>query len=346
VVGIDVGGSGARLVAAVDDVSSPSGGLTGGLTVRTPVVTARPPAADGGDRLDVVIELARRFRRAHPGVDVVAAAVGVAGLVSLVTDPGALHQVLRAELVAERTAVAADALTAHLGALGGRPGAVVAAGTGAIALGTDLDRRWHRVDGWGHLVGDLGSGAWIGAAGLRAALAAHDGRPTGASPTLLATAVEALGPVRGWPAALHPRPDRAGVLASFTPAVVDAARADDPVAVRILAEAGAHLGETLAAALVPGVPPLAAATGGVLGAGDALTGALSARLRELRPDAEIVPAAGSPLDGALILARSLVTTPVVAPHAPWLTVRPSTAEDRSPAGRALPPSDLEAHHGR
>jgi N-acetylglucosamine kinase-like BadF-type ATPase len=51
----------------------------------------------------------------------------------------------------------------------------VAAGTGAVAFalgatGTAL------VDGWGNLLGDAGSGYWIGRAGLDAALRAHDGR--------------------------------------------------------------------------------------------------------------------------------------------------------------------------
>ncbi|KOG91913.1 ATPase, partial [Streptomyces varsoviensis] len=67
---------------------------------------------------------------------------------------------------------------AYAGALGQRPGAVVAGGTGMIAIGSDLSREggWRRADGWGHLLGDLGGGAWIGQAGLTAALRAHDGR--------------------------------------------------------------------------------------------------------------------------------------------------------------------------
>ncbi len=39
-----------------------------------------------------------------------------------------------------------------------------------VALGTDL-ARWRRVDGWGHLLGDCGSGAWIGRAGPEAGCA-------------------------------------------------------------------------------------------------------------------------------------------------------------------------------
>lgn len=38
----------------------------------------------------------------------------------------------------------------------------------------DLTRS-RRADGWGHLLGDCGSGAWIGRAGLEAAPRAYDG---------------------------------------------------------------------------------------------------------------------------------------------------------------------------
>ncbi|MYS50866.1 ATPase, partial [Streptomyces sp. SID6013] len=69
-----------------------------------------------------------------------------------------------------------DAVTAHAGALGGRAGVVLAIGTGSVAVGIGADGTYARVDGWGPLLGDDGSGARIGTAGLRAALRAHDGR--------------------------------------------------------------------------------------------------------------------------------------------------------------------------
>jgi len=71
--------------------------------------------------------------------------------------PGALAR----EFGVRTVALVADAVTAYAGALRARPGAVVAAGTGLIAIGTDLTG-WRRADGWGHLLGDCGGGAWIG----------------------------------------------------------------------------------------------------------------------------------------------------------------------------------------
>ena len=54
-------------------------------------------------------------------------------------------------------------------------GAVVASGTGVVTLAvgrTELAR----VDGWGYLLGDAGSGYWLGRAALDAVMRAHDGR--------------------------------------------------------------------------------------------------------------------------------------------------------------------------
>ena len=60
-----------------------------------------------------------------------------------------VHSVVRGR----RTVVASDAVTNLVGAVGGlRQGAVVAAGTGAVAFGSDFGEHWNRVDGWGHVL--------------------------------------------------------------------------------------------------------------------------------------------------------------------------------------------------
>ncbi len=75
-------------------------------------------------------------------------------------------------------AVVSDAVASLVGALGGlRPGAVVAAGTGAVAFGSDFADTWTKVDGWGHVLGDRGSAAWVGLEGLRAALRSATASP-------------------------------------------------------------------------------------------------------------------------------------------------------------------------
>ncbi|MEV5705550.1 BadF/BadG/BcrA/BcrD ATPase family protein [Actinoallomurus sp. NPDC052274] len=77
-------------------------------------------------------------------------------------------------------------------------GLVVFAGTGAGAAVVDDGEVVRRADGYGWLVGDEGSGVWIGAEAVRAALRAYDGR---GAPTTLAESVprlllgEAAGPL-------------------------------------------------------------------------------------------------------------------------------------------------------
>ena len=108
-------------------------------------------------------------RAAWPDAAVAGVGIGATGLASLVAAPDAALRRLADAAGGAPVALAIDAVTAHLGALAGRGGAVVAVGTGAIAIGTDLGERWKRVGGWGHLWDDRGSGAWIGIEALKAA---------------------------------------------------------------------------------------------------------------------------------------------------------------------------------
>ncbi|MFH0517596.1 N-acetylglucosamine kinase [Streptomyces sp. M41] len=302
---VDSGGSGLRVV-----VGSVGRGATARRESREPVRTGER-GIDAGHLMEQLVPLVRASM-AEAGVDRLgAAAVGAAGLASLgdalrAELPGALER----EFGIGRLVLAADAVTAYVGALGSRPGAVLAAGTGLIALGTDLTR-WRRADGWGHLLGDCGSGAWIGRAGLEAALRAYDGRP-GGSAGLLTCAEELFGPMRGLPGKLYPRPDRPAVLASFAPQV--AARADsDPVAADILRTAARHMAET-AATVCPAVgEPRVALTGGLFKMGDALLAPLEEELSKRLPRALRVAPDGDPLLGSVRMATDLATGSLTLP---------------------------------
>ncbi|EFE72704.1 conserved hypothetical protein, partial [Streptomyces filamentosus NRRL 15998] len=242
VLGVDSGGSGLRV--ALGRVGEPGPLAT---TVCAAPVRTGPGGIDADHLLDQLLPAARGLldrasaaastearsedARAHgapaDGASagaVAAAAIGAAGMATLgdrlrAELPGALADALGVR----RVALAADAVTAYAGAVGQRPGAVVAGGTGMIALGTDL-KEWHRADGWGHLLGDSGGGAWIGRAGLDAAMRAHDGR-RGGSAALLDRLRAVFGPAEELPGLLYPRSDRPAVLASFAPEVAACAGA-------------------------------------------------------------------------------------------------------------------------
>ncbi|AQS70955.1 N-acetylglucosamine kinase [Streptomyces pactum] len=320
---VDSGGSGLRVVvgAAGDDAGGGSGGL-GRRASREPVRTG----ARGIDPEHLMAQLVPMARAltAETGVagfDTVV--VGAAGLATLgdalrAELPGALAR----ELGARTVALAADAVTAYAGAIGPRAGAVVAAGTGLIATGTDLTR-WRRADGWGHLLGDCGGGAWIGGAGLQAALRAHDGRQ-GGSALLLARAEERFGPVAGLPGQLYPRTDRPAVLASFAPEVA-ACAAGDPVAAEILRAAARHMADSAAAVCPAGGEPRVAVTGGLLKMGDHLVVPLEEELAKRLPHARRTAAEGDPLDGSVRIATALATGSLALPGDEgmlWVTTAP------------------------
>ncbi|MEU6660308.1 BadF/BadG/BcrA/BcrD ATPase family protein [Streptomyces sp. NPDC046821] len=320
VLGVDSGGSGLRVaLAEAGDVALAEDGDEAGDRrdlARPETAVSREPVRtgasgiDAGHLLEQLLPMARELlgRVAGPGADVPAVhavAVGAAGMATLgdalrAELPGALA----AELGVRRLALAADGITAYAGALGQRPGAVVAAGTGMIAVGTALDT-WRRADGWGHLLGDSGGGAWIGRAGLDAAMRAYDGR-RGGSAALLALAEERFGPAAELPSRIYPRTDRPAVLASFAPDVASASLdEDDPVARAILRAAAAHIAEAATAVCPPGTTSEVALTGGLFKMGEPLLAPLRAELAEQLPHATVVPAAGDPLHGALVIAAAL-----------------------------------------
>lgn len=303
VLGVDSGGSGLRVALAVPDGGAPRP-VPAGEPMRS-VEPARtgPRGIDASHFMTQLLPMARALLDRWGGGRITAVAVGAAGMATLGDDlRAALPSALDKALGVRRVALAADAVTAYAGALGERPGAVVAAGTGLIAIGTDLTA-WRRADGWGHLLGDCGGGAWIGRAGLEAAMRAHDGRRGGSRP-LLARAEELFGPAAGLPGRLYPRADRPAVLASFAPEVAGRA-ADDAVAAGILRDAARHIAEA-AAAVRPGSGACEVAlTGGLFKLGEPLLAPLREELAAQLPQARQVQAAGDPLDGALRIAADI-----------------------------------------
>ncbi|MFD4256856.1 N-acetylglucosamine kinase [Streptomyces sp. NPDC058534] len=305
---VDSGGSGLRVVVgtAGDDGRGPLGHRASREPVRTGTRGIEPDHLMA-QLLPMVQALTAETRVDRFGTVV----VGAAGLATLgdalrAELPGALAR----ELGARKVALVADAVTAYVGALGPRAGAVVAAGTGLIATGTDLTG-WRRADGWGHLLGDCGGGAWIGRAGLEAALRAHDGRE-GGSTSLLARAQERFGPATGLPGQLYPRTDRPAVLASFAPDVA-ACAAGDPVAAGILRAAARDMADSAAAVCPRDGEPRLAVTGGLLKLGEPLVVPLEEELVKRLPRARRTAAEGDPLDGSVRIATDLATGSLTLP---------------------------------
>lgn len=184
-------------------------------------------------------------------------------------------------------------------------GLALICGTGAIVYGRSLAGQTARADGWGHLLGDEGSGYAIGLAALRAVMRAYDGRGPA---TALSEAILARWSLATVPE-LVPRVYRelAGKqeIAALFPAV-DAAAAGDPVAQRILADAGHELALATQAVIhrleLPAPVPCALAGGVVVGSQLVRSEFLAAAEKLGLTLAPITPVA-EPALGAIALAR-------------------------------------------
>ncbi|PYR06345.1 MAG: ATPase, partial [Acidobacteria bacterium] len=75
-----------------------------------------------------------------------------------------------------RVLVVNDALIALVAGAQDAPGIVIIAGTGSIVYGRNAAGEAARAGGWGHMIGDEGSGYWIGREALAAVMRAADGR--------------------------------------------------------------------------------------------------------------------------------------------------------------------------
>lgn len=86
-----------------------------------------------------------------------------------------------------RVLVVNDALVALEAGAPRQPGVVIISGTGSISYGRNASGMAARSGGWGYVLGDEGSGYWIGRAALRAVLREADqrGKETALTPLLL-----------------------------------------------------------------------------------------------------------------------------------------------------------------
>lgn len=293
VVGIDGGGSTLRVVVARPDLS-PAGQSSAGAC--NPSAIGRPAAA-------AMLRRGIEEALAEAGVgagDVAAVAAGVAGAAAEHSADW-LRGVLETALPRARVVVSADYEIALVGAHGRRQGILVLAGTGSVAYGVNAAGRSALVDGWGYLLGDEGSGYWLGMEGLRALARAEDGR--GESSDLTVAIAERLGlagsrSLIGWlyhgEGAAPPR------VAALAPLVLEQAERGDGVARGIVARGAEELAlkvEAVARRLDMAEPRVAFA-GGLLAAANPLSEALCRRLGLAQLPLPLHP----PVVGAVLLA--------------------------------------------
>jgi N-acetylglucosamine kinase-like BadF-type ATPase len=180
-VGVDLGGSGTRALV-VDGAGTVLGEGRAGGGNPTSHGTAQAVAALGA-------ALGSALARAD-AAKVESLVLGMAGGGAL-SDPvvAEAYAALLDDLgVTARPALIGDALCAFASATPEPDGTVLLAGTGATAATVRGHAIARVADGWGWLLGDQGSGYWMGRAAVRAVLAelAGIGPPTSLRPAVLA----------------------------------------------------------------------------------------------------------------------------------------------------------------
>ncbi len=268
VIGIDGGGSQVRVAVVAPDLTV-IGSAQGG--------SANPNSA-GRKAAAQAIQSTLRAALADAGLasnDISAVGVGIAGTITL---RDWVAETIAPVLPNPALRIASDFEIALIGAHDERRGVLILAGTGSVAYGINAAGKSAQVGGWGYLLGDEGSGYWIGMKALQAVVRAADGRepPTRLTDALLSELNLA-----------EPRdliqwaytPGRTREIARLAPLVLASAQ-DDPAARRILGESVEEL--ALAARTVTRrlnmVEPLIAFAGGLLSVSNPLSDGLCAAL--------------------------------------------------------------------
>ncbi len=250
--------------------------------------------------LHEVMERALGDRLVRPGV----ICVGFAG-VDRPNDAAVIRRLMRRIGADAKVLIANDALIALVAGIGHRPGVVIIAGTGSIAYGRNSRDEAARAGGWGYVLGDEGSGYWIGRQALRAVVRHADGRgrPTALTPHVLAH----FGVSRAQELvyAIYHRNLRPSAIAAVTRAVQQAADEGDEVALSILAVGARELAGSAASVVrqldLGATPFTFVLAGGTLSL-PRLSAGLKSLLLDLAPQAAIVRLEREPAWGAVTLA--------------------------------------------
>jgi len=319
---IDAGGTSTRCLLA-DDTRVLASASTG--TVKL----MRVSEADATARLRAVLaEVASAA--GVPLSSVTRTCFGLAGSSSASVRNWATQTI--ASAVAGELILCGDEEIALDAAFAGGPGILLIAGTGSNAIGRSLAGALFRAGGWGPVLGDEGSGYWIGLEAIRAALRAQDrawDETSGnaqSAPSILLREIErhwclgslgdlvALANLRA-PSETAAPPD----FASLAPVVARCAEQGDLLAAGILARAGEELAGLVALVYrkMTEAPAAAGATeqsqgteipvaftGSILTHISPVRQAFLAHLATSVPSVRVRDSAADPLDGALWRARN------------------------------------------
>ena len=169
-----------------------------------------------------------------------AVCLGIAG-VDREDEERTVRAIMRRIGYKSRVLVVNDALIALVAGASDNPGIVIIAGTGAIVYGRNAGGEAARAGGWGHMIGDEGSGYWIGREALAAVMRGADGRGPETRLTADILAHFNVDDVSRLPRIVYDRDVPRMSVAALGPIVQRVAGNGDAVAMRILERAADEL---------------------------------------------------------------------------------------------------------
>ena len=230
-IGIDGGGTSLRVVIVDDDLYEIASATGEGVN----------PNTVGLDTAQNRIrQLVRNVLKQGGLHSVDGVAIGIAGA-SNEHSADWLRQTLQPVLPEAAIVPSSDMEIALVGARGRLDGILLLAGTGSVAFGISPDGQQQRIGGWGYLLGDEGSGYWIGMQALQSLTRSFDGLIILSSqlPQVLMTHLDLQRPsdLIRW---LYQKATP-GDVASLAPLVMDLAAQEDKLARDIISKAAEHL---------------------------------------------------------------------------------------------------------
>ncbi len=288
VLGLDIGATGSRAQLCVD------GEIVAESKAASASVVAVGPASAKAALADMLAQLPLDPQQPLDAVCAGSAGISVRGTRQFLSE----HLAPLAQ--PGRTVIVKDAMLI-LPAAGLDEGVALICGTGSVAIGTYQGHEM-QCGGWGHLLGDEGSGYWMVRAALRVLLERRDrGALMGDLGDRLfeATGTDHIGALQGaFYSQKHPRH-----WAGYAPVVIGSA---DPAAAVIVADAADALAG-LAAAVAErlGAPPgLPVVLSGGLFRHAELETTVRIAIEETRPGSDIRTLTGEAVTGAVRLAQA------------------------------------------
>jgi N-acetylglucosamine kinase-like BadF-type ATPase len=243
--------------------------------------------------------------------------LGVAG-VDREEDDRTVRGIMRRLGFRSHTLVVNDALVALVAGVGDAAGVVLIAGTGSIAYGVNEHGVAARSGGWGFILGDEGSGYWIGRQALAAVAREADGRGPRTRLTPLVFEHFNINKVQGLVKEVYDRHLPRQAVAALGAVVERAQREGDFVAAEILNAAGEELARAAASVIarleMRGHSFKTVLAGGMFKVIPWLAADVTRRLAEVAPKSTAITLEIEPAMGAVALALREIREGVRVPQ--------------------------------